>query len=136
MAEYSIGVDIGGTNLRAAAVSSDGKMLEKISGTTDLHEGREAVIQDIIELDQRLEAEVRGGHACRRRYRRAGIHSYGGRAISSAPTTFPNSRITRCATISSEALGNADLSRERRECGRAWARNGWAPDATCRIWCC
>ena len=37
MAEYSIGVDIGGTNLRAAAVSSDGKILQKISGTTDLH---------------------------------------------------------------------------------------------------
>ena len=32
MAEYSIGVDIGGTNLRAAAVAADGVMLDKISG--------------------------------------------------------------------------------------------------------
>ena len=32
MAEYSIGVDLGGTNLRAAAVSRDGKIIEKISG--------------------------------------------------------------------------------------------------------
>lgn len=54
MAEYSIGVDIGGTNLRAAAVSADGVMLDKISGTTDLHEGREAVIQDIIDSIHRL----------------------------------------------------------------------------------
>ena len=54
MAEYSIGVDIGGTNLRAAAVAADGDMLDKISGTTDLHEGREAVIQDIIDSIHRL----------------------------------------------------------------------------------
>ena len=57
MAEYSIGVDIGGTNLRAAAVTADGKMLEKISGTTDLQEGREAVIQDIIDSIHRLKGK-------------------------------------------------------------------------------
>src|SRR5436190_6309122 len=57
MAEYSIGVDIGGTNLRAAAVSSDGKILQKISGTTDLHEGREAVILDIISSIQQLKLQ-------------------------------------------------------------------------------
>ena len=39
MGEYSIGVDLGGTNLRAAAIGADGKMIEKNSGTTDLHEG-------------------------------------------------------------------------------------------------
>ena len=54
MADYSIGVDLGGTNLRAAAVSADGSMLEKISGSTDLHEGREAVIADIVEAIVRL----------------------------------------------------------------------------------
>src|SRR4051812_48780894 len=57
MAEYSIGVDIGGTNLRAAAVSADGKILEKISGTTDLHEGRDAVIKDILDSIHRLQAK-------------------------------------------------------------------------------
>lgn len=55
MGEYSIGVDIGGTNLRAAAVAADGVMLDKLSGTTDLHEGREAVIQDIIDSIHRLQ---------------------------------------------------------------------------------
>jgi glucokinase len=60
MAEYSIGVDIGGTNLRAAAVAADGVMLDKISGATDLHEGREAVVQDIIDSIHRLK-EKRGG---------------------------------------------------------------------------
>jgi len=49
MAEYSIGVDLGGTNLRAAAVNRSGELLEKIAGTTDLHEGRDAVIGDMVD---------------------------------------------------------------------------------------
>lgn len=57
MADYSIGVDLGGTNLRAAAISADGTMLEKISGSTDLHEGREAVIADIVEAIVRLKGK-------------------------------------------------------------------------------
>src|SRR4051812_20507878 len=48
MPEYSIGVDLGGTNLRAAAVSRSGEILEKIAGSTDLHEGRDAVIGDMV----------------------------------------------------------------------------------------
>ncbi|HLJ17396.1 MAG TPA: ROK family protein [Bryobacteraceae bacterium] len=48
MAEYSIGVDLGGTNLRAAAISSSGIMLEKISSVTQLRAGRDTVIQDIV----------------------------------------------------------------------------------------
>lgn len=47
MARYSIGVDLGGTNLRAAAIGRDGKMLEKIPGSTDLTRGPEAVVDDI-----------------------------------------------------------------------------------------
>jgi glucokinase len=48
MADYSIGVDLGGTNLRAAAITKDGEQLDKISGTTNLDEGRDAVITDIV----------------------------------------------------------------------------------------
>jgi glucokinase len=47
MAEYSIGLDLGGTNLRAAAIGKSGEMLEKISGVTNFTEGREAVLADI-----------------------------------------------------------------------------------------
>ena len=46
--EYSIGVDLGGTNLRAAAVDRDGRILGKHSGSTNLKEGRDAVIDDIV----------------------------------------------------------------------------------------
>jgi glucokinase len=47
MADYSIGLDLGGTNLRAAAVSREGVILDKISGNTNLAEGREAVLADM-----------------------------------------------------------------------------------------
>ncbi len=48
MTEYSIGVDLGGTNLRAAAVDRDGRILEKISVDTNFEGGRDAVIGDIV----------------------------------------------------------------------------------------
>ena len=48
MAEYSIGVDLGGTNLRAAAIDRDGNLLEKVEGATPLSAGREAVVSDIV----------------------------------------------------------------------------------------
>jgi glucokinase len=47
MAEYTIGIDLGGTNLRAAAISRDGKMMDKIAAATDYEHGREAVLNDI-----------------------------------------------------------------------------------------
>jgi len=49
MTEYSIGLDLGGTNLRAAAVDRTGKMLDKTSGKTQYSEGREAIIHDMVE---------------------------------------------------------------------------------------
>ena len=49
MGEYSIGLDLGGTNLRAAAVSRAGEILAKVSGSTNLSDGREALIQDMAD---------------------------------------------------------------------------------------
>lgn len=49
MTEYSIGVDLGGTNLRAAAISKEGKILDKVSVNTNAAGGREAVINDIVQ---------------------------------------------------------------------------------------
>ncbi len=46
--EYAIGVDLGGTNLRAAAIDRTGKLLEKIDGRTHLSEGRDAIVGDIV----------------------------------------------------------------------------------------
>src|ERR1700689_5217043 len=51
MSEYSIGVDLGGTNLRAAAIDAQGKMLAKIAGSTDHKAGRD-------EIEKQLGAKV------------------------------------------------------------------------------
>lgn len=48
MAEYSIGVDLGGTNLRAAAISREGKILEKISVRTNPALGRESLLTEMV----------------------------------------------------------------------------------------
>ena len=60
MAEYSIGVDLGGTNLRAATISKDGKILDKVSVDTNAAGGREAVINDIVQSITSLRAKQSG----------------------------------------------------------------------------
>lgn len=52
--EYSIGLDLGGTNLRAAAIDRSGHLLDKISGATNFVEGREAVLSDIVNAIETL----------------------------------------------------------------------------------
>src|SRR6516165_5759893 len=54
MADYTIGMDLGGTNLRAAAIDKAGRMLDKISGATNFAEGREAVLGDIVAAISKL----------------------------------------------------------------------------------
>lgn len=60
MAEFSIGVDLGGTNLRAAAVDASGRMLEKIAATTDLSQGPERVVDDIVSSIEQLRDKYEG----------------------------------------------------------------------------
>jgi predicted NBD/HSP70 family sugar kinase len=48
MAEYSIGLDLGGTNLRAAAVNRAGKILEKISVSANPMLGRESLLGGMV----------------------------------------------------------------------------------------
>ncbi|MBI2688008.1 MAG: ROK family protein [Acidobacteria bacterium] len=57
MNEYSIGVDLGGTNLRAAAVDRKGHVLEKISVDTNFEGGRDAVIGDIVHSVNKLKRD-------------------------------------------------------------------------------
>lgn len=65
MAKYSIGVDLGGTNFRAAAVFQDGSLIDKVNGTTSVAAGREAIINDIVDAvvflrDRRSTDELAG----------------------------------------------------------------------------
>lgn len=54
MSDYSIGVDLGGTNLRIAAVDSDGKLLEKLTLGAEVSRGRDFVITEMCNAIQSL----------------------------------------------------------------------------------
>jgi glucokinase len=60
MTTYAIGVDLGGTNLRIAAVDNAGKMLEKITTSTEVARGRDVVIDDMCAAIQQVVARRRG----------------------------------------------------------------------------
>ena len=59
MPDFSIGVDLGGTNLRIAAVSTDGQLLQKVSlGTSTA--GPDHVIGEMCDAILRLSDQYRG----------------------------------------------------------------------------
>jgi glucokinase len=60
MGDYSIGVDLGGTNLRIAAVDSDGKLLEKLTLGAEVSRGREFVITEMCKAIETLREKYHG----------------------------------------------------------------------------
>jgi glucokinase len=61
-APYTIGVDLGGTNLRVAAHSQRAGILEQIQLPTRLRDGREAVVRDMCSaVEQLIRKHSRGG---------------------------------------------------------------------------
>jgi glucokinase len=63
MPEYTIGVDLGGTNLRAAAISTSGEVLSSISGRAELTTGRDAVIKDMVNAIVKLRDQIGSAHS-------------------------------------------------------------------------
>jgi glucokinase len=61
MPDFSIGVDLGGTNLRVAAVTTDGQLLEKITLGVKVALGRDHVIGEMCDAIHRLIEQYRGG---------------------------------------------------------------------------
>jgi glucokinase len=59
MPDFSIGVDLGGTNLRIAAVSHEGQLLEKVTLGTKVALGRDHVIGEMCEAIQRLSVKYK-----------------------------------------------------------------------------
>jgi glucokinase len=59
MPDFSIGVDLGGTNLRIAAVSSAGQLLEKVTLGTKVALGRDHVINEMCDAIQRLSGKFK-----------------------------------------------------------------------------
>src|SRR5438132_14311165 len=63
MPTFAIGVDLGGTNLRIAAVDQHGKLLEKITTGTEITRGRDNVIHEMCAAIRELVTKFRGaGH--------------------------------------------------------------------------
>jgi glucokinase len=59
MAYFAIGVDLGGTNLRIAAVSESGEIVDVISTATDVKRGRDVVISEMTEAIQTLAGRLK-----------------------------------------------------------------------------
>ena len=59
MPDFSIGVDLGGTNLRIAAVSATGQLLEKVTLGTKVALGRDHVINEMCDAIHRLSAQYK-----------------------------------------------------------------------------
>ena len=62
MAEYAIGVDLGGTNLRAAVISREGKILEKIAVSTNPQLGRESLVGEMVTAINDLRSRLGDGY--------------------------------------------------------------------------
>jgi len=60
MPDFSIGVDLGGTNLRIAAISTEGQLLEKITLGVKVALGRDHVIGEMCDAIKRLSQQYRG----------------------------------------------------------------------------
>src|ERR1700739_873046 len=59
MPDYSIGVDMGGTNLRIAAITTEGQLLEKITLGVKVAMGRDYVIGEMCDAIHRLTEQYR-----------------------------------------------------------------------------
>jgi glucokinase len=63
MSSFAIGVDLGGTNLRIAAVDSDGAVLDRISVDAEVARGRDYVLDELCKSVRTLAAKFGGsGH--------------------------------------------------------------------------
>src|SRR6185437_1282406 len=58
--QFAIGVDLGGTNLRIAAVDASGKQLELITTNTEVKRGRDYVVGEICDAIRVLQEKFRG----------------------------------------------------------------------------
>jgi glucokinase len=61
MTRFAIGVDLGGTNLRIAAVDGSGKLLEKTTTSTQVARGRSLVIDEMCVAIQQTVTKFRAG---------------------------------------------------------------------------
>jgi len=57
MKNYVIGLDLGGTNIRAAAVTRGGEILHRVKIPTEVANGRERVIANILKVIDKIKTQ-------------------------------------------------------------------------------
>lgn len=62
MQSFSIGVDLGGTNMRVAAIEESGRRLQTICTDTEVNRGRDRVVAEMCDAIQRLAASFTPTH--------------------------------------------------------------------------
>lgn len=58
MSAYSIGVDLGGTNLRVAAIDENGQVLDRVATPVAYDRGPEHVVDNIVEVIHRVRSAI------------------------------------------------------------------------------
>ena len=61
MPDFAIGVDLGGTNLRIAAITTEGQLLEKVSLGVRIAQGPDVVVDDMCDAILRLSGHYQNG---------------------------------------------------------------------------
>src|SRR5580692_675830 len=120
MPDFSIGVDLGGTNLRIAAVSTDGQLLEKITLGVKGALGRDHVIGEMCDAIQRLTEQYRGGG----KFVGVGIGVPG-------IIDMESGMMRKSANLPGWALASCSI---RTPNVRRFASNGWAQAAALPTW--
>ncbi len=60
MKNYVIGVDLGGTNIRAAAITKEGEILHRVKIATEVSKGKESVIANILKIIETIREKTKG----------------------------------------------------------------------------
>ncbi len=63
MAAFSIGVDLGGTNLRVAAVDDKGEILESLDSLSEIRHGKESVVARLTDAVRFLSRKYSSSHS-------------------------------------------------------------------------
>ena len=106
MAEYYIGVDLGGTNVKAGIVTPEGDVLARVENTTEVHMGQDHSVARIIETAKQAVAEA---GLTDRQISGIGIGSPGPldifNGIVLSPVNFPTWKNVPLVQLLSEAFG-------------------------------
>jgi len=60
MKDYFIGLDLGGTNIRAAAITKEEEILHRVKIATEVSKGKESVIANILKIIETIREKTKG----------------------------------------------------------------------------